>query len=240
MKLRTLSYTSFFLLSPLLVQAGVVTLVTGTPGDGAKPTLLSPSVGTLFNFSNLTTNSACQGGDITQCPGFNPAQYAAQGVNISSPDGLVVYPFSVQNGPNELFDNSADGSSNITIALSSGVSAIGVGIADSDDRTLNGDPTDQVQITLQALALGGGDLGPAFTVTTPTTGDPITVFNGYWAVEDPTAEIFGLKISTTATDESGLAIADVQVSPEPSSFLLLMGGAAIMAMAGSYKLRKKA
>jgi len=242
LKLRPLFYTSFLLLSPLLIQADTVTLVSGTPGDGvsAPATLPSPNLGgLLLNFSNLTTNANCQNDILTACPAFDPTTYAPQGVTISSPDGLAVYPFSVQSGPNELFDNSTDGSANITIALGFGANAIGVGIADSDDLSLDGQPDDQVEITLQGLGLGGVDLGSPFTVTTPTLGNPDTVFNGYWALEDPTAEIYGLQISAPATGEGGLAIADVQVSPEPSTFLLLMGGVAMMAV-GSYRVRKKA
>jgi hypothetical protein len=244
LKFKLRFYFSFLLLAPLLVQAGTVTLVTGTPGDGisSPATLPSPNLGDLLlNFSNLTTNTNCQEDILTACPAFNPAQYAAQGVTISTvgSEGLVVYPFSAQSGPNELFDNTTDGSSNVIISLSSGVTAIGVGIADSDDLSVCCSSSDPVGITLQALGLGGGNLGSAFTVTTPET-NPDTAGDGYWAVEDPTAEIYGLEISTPATDEGGLAIADVQATPEPSSFLLLMGGAAMMAMIGSYRLRKKA
>jgi hypothetical protein len=250
MKLTTLFYSSLLLMSPLLVQAGSVTLVTGTPGDGvtSPATLPSPNLhGLLLNFSNLTTNANCQADIVADCPAFNPTTYAPQGVTISTEgsEGLVVYPYSVQSGPNELFDNTTDGSSNVIISLSFGANAIGVGIADSDDlctvdpATDCGPPTVPVPITLQALGLGGVDLGSAFTVTTPET-NPDTAGNGYWVVEDPTAEIYGLEISTPATDEGGLAIADVQVAPEPSSFLLLISGAAILAMIASYRLRKKA
>jgi hypothetical protein len=241
-RLRPIFYTSLVLLAPVFLQAGSVTLVTGTPGDGvtSPATLPSPNLGgLLLNFSDLSTNASCQGGAVTSCPAFNPATYASQGVNISSPDGIVVYPFSVQSGPNELFDNSTDGSANVTIALSHGAGAIGVGIADSDDlNTVDGNSLfTPVTITLQALGFGGVDLGSAFTVTTPET-DLDTAFNGYWVVEDNSPDIFGLQISAPATGEGGLAIADVQVSPEPSTFLLLFVGSAIMAI-GAYRLRRK-
>jgi F0F1-type ATP synthase membrane subunit c/vacuolar-type H+-ATPase subunit K len=70
-----------------------------------------------------------------------------------------VDPFSTQSGPNELFDNSSDGTADITVALTSGISAIGIGIADSD----------AVSITLQALAQNGSNLGSPFTIPLSTT-----------------------------------------------------------------------
>jgi len=241
LRFQPLFYASLLLLSPILVQAAGVTLVTGTPGDGVTSPATSPSPnlgGLLLNFSNLTTNANCQGDILTSCLAFNPATYASQGVTISSPDGLVVYPFSVQSGPNELFDNSADGSANITIALSQGVTGIGLGIADSDDYNLvhGNNLFTPVNITIQALGLGGVALGPAFTVNTPEV-NPDTAGNGYWVVEDTSPQIYGLEISAPPTDEGGLAIADVQIAPEPSTLLLLIGGFALI---GSYQLRKRA
>ena len=242
MNLKHRLYISFLLLAPALVQAGTVTLVTGTPGDGviSPATLPSPNLGTLFNFSNLTTNTNCQEYVVADCPAFNPTTYAAQGLTISTvgSEGLVVYPYSAQSGPNELFDNTTDGSSNLIIAFSYGTTAIGVGIADSDDLSVCCASSNPVEITLQALGLGDTPLGSAFNVTTPET-NPDTAGDGYWAVEDTTPEIYGLEISTPATDEGGLAIADVQTTPEPSSFLLFIAGAVTMGVVASYRLRRK-
>ena len=141
-------------------------------------------------------------------------------------------PFSTQSGPNELDDDSSDGSADIFISLSAGSRFIGVGIADSD-ITAAGNP---VSIMLQALAAGGGTLGSAFTVTIPETGT--TAGNGYFLLEDTTSDIFGLRISQPVGNAalfSGLAIDDVQAAPEPSTFVLLIGGGAI---AGLARLRK--
>lgn len=237
MKIKSLLIGSL-LLMPLLVKADTIGLITGTPGDNQTSPATGPSPnldGLLLTFSDLTTSVACQGGDVTACPAFNPSTYASEGVTISSPDGLVVYPFSVQSkpsNPNELFDNSSDGSANITIALSFGTTAIGVGIADSD--LLAGNP---VPITLQALGLGGVDLGSPFTVTTPET-NPDTAGNGYWAVTDNNPNIYGLEIETSATGQGGLAIADVQIAPEPSGLAFVLAG--ILGVLGFFRLRRSA
>jgi hypothetical protein len=135
------------------------------------------------------------------------------GITITSPDGLYAIPYSTQSGLNELFDNSPDGSANITISYVPGTAAIGVGIADGDTDG-SGDP---VSIGLQALNSTGGDLGSAFTVTIPETS--LNPGNGYFVVEDTTPDIYGLQITTAATGQSGLSIDDVQVAPEPSTLL---------------------
>jgi hypothetical protein len=207
------------LLTPLIAQA-IPVLVAGTPGNSqlATPTGPSPNLGSLLlSFSELTPFST-----------FSPSTYASRGVTISSPDGLIVEPFSTQSNPNFLFDNSPNGSANITISLAFGTAAIGVGIADSDSPT---------NIELQALGAGGVDLGSPFSVTIPET--TVNPGNGYFVVEDTTADIHGLQITQTdsGADYSGLAIADVQaVVPEPSSFLLVPGALAII---GFWRLRKK-
>jgi hypothetical protein len=208
-------------LTPLLVQADTVVLDVGTPGNALLVTPSGPSPsfgGTLLTFSTLSPFST-----------FNPSTYASEGITISSPDGLIVLPYSTQtNPPNELFDNSSDGTANITITLASGTTGIGVGIADSDP----------VNIMLQALGAGGVDLGSAFTVTIPET--TVNPGNGYFVVEDTTAaDIRGLQITEIvgSANYSGLAISDVQVAPEPSSWVLLAGG---LAMIGFYRLLKRA
>jgi hypothetical protein len=206
------------LLTPFLAQADSV--IVGTPGDALLATPSGPSPnfgGTLLTFSNLTPFST-----------FNPSTYASEGITISSPDGLIVLPYSTQSVPNELFDDSSNGTANITITLAGGVAGIGVGIADSDSPT---------NIMLQALNASGGNLGSAFAVTIPET--TVNPGNGYYVVEDTTADLYGLKITETlgGASYSGLAIADVQVAPEPSSWVLLAGG---LAMIGLYRLLKRA
>ena len=211
---------SILLLTSMLVQATPV-LITGTPGDDllATPTGPSPNLdGLLLNFSSLTPFST-----------FSPTTYtASNGVTISSPDGLTVLPYSTQSNPNFLYDDSAAGSADITITLASGTGALGVGIADSDSPA---------NIMIQALGSGGVDLGTAFAVTiSETTVNP---GNGYFVLEDTTPDIYGLVITETDSGPtySGLAIADVQTAPEPSSFLLLGTGAAML---GFVRLRKRA
>jgi MYXO-CTERM domain-containing protein len=211
--------TSCLLLSPAAVFSSPF-LITGTPGDAllSTPTGPSPNLNyILLDFSTLT-------------PFDTFGSYSADGVTISSPDGLSVLPYSTQTAnPNELFDTSSDGSANIKIATSFATTAIGVGIADSDPVT----------IELQALGAGGVDLGSAFLVTIPE--DTVNPGNGYFVVEDLTPELYGLEIlqpTGDAADFSGLAISDVQVAPEPASLPVI--AAAVLAMAGLAWRRRKA
>jgi hypothetical protein len=209
---------------PLLSQAALI-WSTGTPADDSSlPNIpASPKLGSvLINFDSLPS---CQSFPPSGCTNYSGTTFS--GVTISSPDGLYAIPFSAQTAPNELFDNSGDGTANIAVETSVGQLAFGVGIADSDPVT----------ITLQALGAGDVALGPAFAVTIPELGG--TAGNGYYYVQDTTPEIFGFTItqSVASADFSGLAIDDVQVSPEPSTLLLLIGGAALV---GSLRLRKRA
>jgi hypothetical protein len=221
LKINLLISSSCLLLMSTLAHTSPL-LIFGTPGDSmlAKPSQSSPKLGgSLTNFDALTPFST-----------FVPTTFAAQGVTISSPDGLIVDPFSTQSGPNELFDNTSDGTADITIVLDSGIKAIGIGIADSDP----------VSITLQALAQNGSNLGSSFTIPLSTTESSINTGNGYYVVTDNTADIFGLRITQTtanAAQFSGLAIDDLQASPEPSSILLLLAGGVVL---GTLRLRKRA
>jgi hypothetical protein len=234
LKLKPLIYTSLMLLAPLFVKADTITLVTGTPGDDllATPTGPSPNLNNiLLTFSTLTDGT-------TYTTGADAL--VQDGVTISSADGLTVEPFSTQSNPNFLVDGGTggdgDGTANITIANSFGTTAIGVGIADSDDLGAFGAPGVPVPITIEALGLGGIDLG-SFIVTIPE--NTVNPGNGYFVVEDSNPNLYGLQIiQGTITNESGLAIADVQVAPEPSSIAYLVGG--IMALIGFSRLRKKA
>jgi PEP-CTERM motif len=223
--IRSLTYIPLLLAMPLLMQAGPVWF-TGTPADASTlpDTPALPQLGgVLINFDSLA-----------QCPTFPPSgctNYSGNtfsGVTISSPDGLYAIPFSAQTAPNELFDNSAEGSANITVMTAGGETAFGVGIADSDPVT----------ITLQALGAGGVALGAPDVITiTETGGNP---GNGYYYVTDTSADLFGFTITQSVSDPSfsGLAIDDVQAAtPEPSTLLLLSAGAAIFAVR---RLRKRA
>jgi hypothetical protein len=207
LKLISLSFcSSILLLISTLAQADPV-LIEGTPADSylSTPTSAAPNLGGInINFDSLT-------------PFATYSTYASQDVTISSPDGLEVLPFSTQSGPNELFDTSTAGSANISIGFTSGESAIGVGIADSDIQS-NGQP---VSIFLQALNAGGTGFGSLFSITLPETG--ANPGNAYFVIQDSTAEIHGLQITQPVgnANYSGLAIDDVQVVPEPSSILLL-------------------
>jgi hypothetical protein len=197
-------------------------LVVGTPGDDllSTPTGPSPNLhGTLLNFDSLTP--------------FNTySTYTSGGVSISSPDGLVVYPYSTQSGPNELFDNSAEGSASIDISLTQASYDIGIGIADSDP----------VSITIQALGLGGVDLGSPFTENLATTENLINTGNGYYVVESTTPAIYGLQITESAGNPnySGLAIDDVAIdyTPEPPSLVLLATGLVFVSSFGLMKLKR--
>lgn len=224
---------SLLLLTPVAAFCSV-TLITGTPGNAllSTPTSFSPNLGgILINFSTLTPFES-----------FSPSSpYTVDGVSFSSPDGLTVLPFSTQTAnPNELYDNGPNGVADLTISTSFAASAIGVGIADSDtDPPLTSvPPAVPIEIELQPLGAGGVDLGSPFLVTIPeNTANP---GNAYFVVEDSTPGLYGLEIIQPLSnpDFSGLAISDVQITPEPASFPLMAGGiAAILFFA---RRRKKA
>src|SRR5665213_1457421 len=204
MKLRQITLCgSFLLLTTVAAQARPI-LIVGTPSDSYNsPAITKPTPyfgGVLLNSDSLTP--------------FNLySTYSSSGVSVTSPDGLEVLPYSTQSGPNELYDDSSAGSADIFINLSEGSRFLGVGIADSD-ITAAGAP---VTISLQALGLGGVNLGSAFSVTITETGS--NPGNGYFVVEDSTADIYGLQISQPVSNGnySGLAIDDVQAAPEPST-----------------------
>lgn len=222
MKIKLLFLAS--ILSAVSVTASPV-LGTGTPSNSYhSPAILtpSPSFGTLYNFDSLTAFATYS------------SYTAGPGVTISSPDGLEVYPYSTQSGPNELYDTSAAGSANILIRTHASFE-VGIGIADSD-LTAGGSP---VTIDLQALNSSGVGFGSVFAVTLPTDGS--NPGNGYFTISDSTYDIFGVQITqpvSNATLYSGLAIDDLQVaaSPEPATLALLgIGGLLI----GAARLRKR-
>lgn len=214
MKVKSLLLSSVILAA---VSANAApTLGTGTPGNSilSTPTGPIPNLGgTLINFDDLTPGAS-----------VSATQYAGQGVSsISSPGGLTAIPFSTQSSPNELFDGSPNGTANITIDLASGVSSIGIGIADSDPFA----------VTLQALAANGTALGSPFTVTIPSSG--VNSGNGYFYISDTSNDIFGLEIlqNTGNVNNSGLAIDDLQFAasaPEPSTYALFGAGAIGLAL----------
>jgi len=213
---RLLYLIPVVVLTPLLSQAGVV-WSTGTPADDStvpnKPA--SPQFGgVLINFDGLPS---CQTFPPSGCTNYSGTTFS--GVTITSPDGLYAIPYSAQTAPNELYDNSAEGSASITVETVAGQSEFGVGISDSDPVT----------ITLQALGAGYVALGAADVITIPETGG--NPGNGYYYVQDTTSDIYGFTITQSLSDPSysGLAIDDVQAAtPEPSTFVLLIGGAAIL------------
>jgi hypothetical protein len=219
MKIKATLCCLCFLFTSVLAHASVV-LVTGTPGDDllSTPTGPSPNLhGTSLNFDSLT-------------PFATYSTYTQSGVSVSSPDGLVVLPYSTQSGPNELYDNSAAGSANLSIEFSNGAYGIGVGIADSDPVT----------IMIQALGVGDVNLGSAFSVTIPET--TVNPGNGYFVVEDTAPGLYGLQITEAVNNAnySGLAIDDVQVNytPEPSSFVLLATGLVILTSFSAMKFKR--
>lgn len=214
----------FLLIASMILPAASVsaapTLLTGVPANSylASPTGPQPSIGGLFNFDELTPNST-----------FNSAQYSAQGVTITSPDGLQVLPFSTQTAPNELFDSSVDGSANIRITTPA-TDKLGIGIADSDGVT----------ITLQALDATGSGLGSPFSISIPAASS--NPGNGYFVVSDNIDDIHGLQIlqPSGSANYSGLAIDDLQIGvaaiPEPASLALLGIGTALL---GAIRLGKR-
>jgi hypothetical protein len=224
MNKRALFYLSWMLATPLLTLAGPIWLVGTAADDSSLPNKpATPNLGgVLINFDGL---SSCAVFPPSGCTNYSGTAFS--GVTISSPDGLYAIPFSAQTAPNELFDNSAEGSASITVETAGGESAFGVGIADSDPIT----------ITLQALGAGYVPFGAADVITIPETGG--NPGNGYYYVVDTTSDIFGFTITQSLSDPSfsGLAIDDVQVSPEPSTFLLLTAGAATL---GILRLRRRA
>ena len=141
--------------------------------------------------------------------------------------------------PNELYDDSSDGSADILISLTGGTSAIGFGVADSDPVTL----------LIQALGSGGTALGAAFSEDLATTESSVNTGNGYYVVQDSSADIHGLQIQELVGNPnySGLAIDDVQVAstpvaatPEPSSVTLLGLGLFGLVALNSFQRLKRA
>ncbi|MGD0732171.1 MAG: hypothetical protein ABR956_12995 [Terracidiphilus sp.] len=223
-----------FLLTAMAANALPV-LITGTPSNAysVPPTTVPSPIlgGPIVNFDNLT---ACQ-----TYPSCSTVTSLTQGnFTFSSPDGLAVIPYSSQSAPNELWDASSDGSANLTISLNGATSALGVGIADSDDLSLYQEFGVPVNITLQALGAGDTDLGSPFIVTISESGS--NPGNGYFVVQDTTSDIYGLQISAPATDESGLAIDDVQATPEPSSFTFMALGLIGLFILGAFRMVKGA
>ena len=206
-------------MTAFVAQAGPV-LTTGTPGDANLATPSGPSI-VLGNLINFDSTSSCTS---SPCPSL-----ALGNATFSSPDTLSVIPYSTQSYPNELYDNGTsgtqDGVANLTIKLNGGTTAIAVGIADSD----------AVTVYVQALNSAGAVFGTQFALTIPE--NTVNPGNGYYEISDTTPDIYGLLITQPVSslgNYSGLAIDDVQSTPEPSSYLLLTSGAALL-----FALRKR-
>lgn len=216
MKTNILKFASLALAAITLSAAPVITV--GASGNSLLSTPTGPfqKFGTLYNFDSLTPNST-----------FASGTYAAQGVTISSPDGLMVLPYSTQSAPNELYDNSTDGSANITIDTF-GTNKIGIGIADSDPVTID----------LQALNASGVAFGTVFAETIQETGP--NPGNNYFVISDSAYDIYGVQITqpTGNANYSGLAIDDLQVNstPEPATVALLGAGSLLLVVS---RLRKR-
>ena len=217
MKIKYLLCGACFLLATSMANADPI-IVIGTPADTLMGVpAASPAWGdNVENFNSLV-------------PFTTYSTYTSGTTSISSPDGLVVLPNSTQIAPNELFDNSPNGSANITISSSYPVCAIAVGIADLDPNP--------VMVTLQALGAGGADLGSPFTVNILATGSQTDPGNGYYVVEEPTAIIWGLQITQPVGNPSysGLAIDEVQTTPEPPSFVFMASGLLALLFFASFR-----
>lgn len=216
MKSQILLCGTLFLTS-LAAHAGTITETTGTPGNAftLPVTPVSPNLhNTLVNFDTAALENPIATCVVSGCPSLT-----LSGMTFSSPDMIQVIPFSTQSGPNELFDLGANGTADLTIALTGGVTEIGVGIADSDLAT----------ITIEALGIGNTVL-QSFPVTISETNP--NPGNGYFLISDTTPSLYGLAIvqSVGNANFSGLAIDDVQATPEPSSYLLLASGAALLCL----------
>ena len=227
MKINPIFCSFCLLMTSLAVQAAPI-LVVGTPGDLtlSTPTGPTPRLTILANFDSLTPDTGAA---------FNPSTYSSVGLTISSSNGgLTVISGSSQsskNSPNELWDDTidnapGDGSANILIQYAPGTAALGFGIADFDP----------VLITIQPLAQDGSNLGSAFTINPQNNLIPSEPGNGYYVVEDSSADIFGVLITQAGgANNSGLAIDDVAVAPEPSTLMLFATGIAIL---GFLRLRR--
>ena len=215
---KTLLFCGSFLISSVLSSAAV-SIAVGTSGNSslATPTGPSPSFGTLVNFDNLA-QSASPVASLTAGP-----------ITVSSPNGVSVIPYSSMSSPNEVQDNGVNGVANLTIKLNNQTNELGVGVSDLDG----------VSVTVQALGSNGLPLGSSFVENLNNTND----INGdsYFVLSDTSYDIYGLKITQTASNAnySGLAIDDVQFAPipEPSGFALFGAGLAVL---GGLRLRKKA
>lgn len=208
MQIKTLGPICVSLMFSAVLANAAPVLTTGTPANSllSTPTPASPSLGELFNFDSLTPNT-----------NFNSNTYAAKGLTITSPYTLLVDPYSTQTFPNELYDEGPNGTANVTIGLSTGTNKIGIGLADSDP----------VMVTLQPLAMNGTALGSSFTVNV-NAGSTVNLGNGYYVISDSSSDIYGLQVlqNNASANYSGLAIDDVQLTPEPASLVLLALGLA--------------
>jgi hypothetical protein len=111
----------------------------------------------------------------------------------------------------------------ITITFSNSVNIVGIGVQESDG----------LPDTLTALGTGGNVLA-SFTETIPGAGQSPTPFVAYYVINDTTADIRSLVISSAA---GNFGVDDLQFAPEPLNLTLVAGGLLFLGLVGARKMK---